>query len=135
MAWPYLYNSKNGIISTLSHTFTLKIIYYTTFNRSWHLMEQTCTQEVHSDHRKRQRIRPKTTIKRLKSFRKRAPFLTVLHRFRAVIRQSILCNVLHRIGKQRRFRQRTVSHIDTVFFAVYCLKTALFKINKMNELN
>ncbi len=61
------------------------------------------SQDVHSDRRKRRRIRSETTIKRLKSCRKRPPFLTVFHRFRAVIRHSRLRNGLHRTGKRRRF--------------------------------
>ncbi len=61
------------------------------------------TQDVHSDRRKRRRIRPETTIKRLKSCRKRPPFPTVFHRFRAVIRHSRLRNGLNRTGKRRRF--------------------------------
>ncbi len=86
-------------------------------------------QDVHSDCRKRRRIRPETTIKRLKSCRKRPPFLTVFHRFRAVIRHSRLRNGLHRTGKRRRFRpfpsNNGVPYWHRIF-AVYCLKTAVF---------
>ncbi len=39
------------------------------------LINALYTQDVHSDRRKRRRIRPETTIKRLKSCRKRALFL------------------------------------------------------------
>jgi hypothetical protein len=61
------------------------------------------TQDVHSDRRKWRRIRPETTIKRRKSCRKRPPFPTVFHRFRAVIHHSRLRNGLNRTGKRRRF--------------------------------
>ena len=67
--------------------------------------------------------------KRLKSCRKRPPFLTVFHRFRAVIRHSRLRNGLHRTGKRRRFRpfpsNNGVPYWHRIF-AVYCLKTAVF---------
>jgi hypothetical protein len=87
------------------------------------------TQDVHSDRRKRRRIRPETTIKRLKSCRKRPPFLIFFHRFKAVIRHSRLRNGLHRTRKRRRFMpfpsNNGVPHWHRIF-AVYYLKTAVF---------
>jgi hypothetical protein len=100
-------------------------------DRAWRTRRYvgSTAQDVHSDRQKRRRIRPETTIKRLKSCRKRPPFLTVFHRFRAVIHRSRLRNGLHRTGKRRRFMpfpsNNGVSYWHRIF-AVYCLKTAVF---------
>ncbi len=78
-----------------------------------------------------------TTIERLKSCRKRAPFLTVFHRFRAVIRHSRLRNVLYRAGKRRRFMPFPSNNGESYWhriFAVFIrlrLYLAAFKLSKI----